>query len=283
MTKELVTYLITTIDHEINQIQKRLVALPKGKLSIYRNGQYTKWVHINNNQQSIISKKDRIHAQEILLQEYLQARLSDLMHEKAMLQNCLKQITLHKSEVDFFWNKKYLSSFFQNQSSTKLLSNNQVQVNSSSTLPSKSEEIFTGTTNDQYWHGIPYIKNSQYPEQLIYPSISGNNLRSKSEVIIDQTMYFNKIDYRYECQMILNDIVLYPDFIAISKSSHQLIIWEHLGMMDTTQYMNNAISKIALYIKNGYIPGINLIITSETSQIPLNPLLVNDYVQRFLM
>ena len=41
-------------------------------------------------------------------------------------------------------------------------------------------------------------------------------------------------------------------------------------MMDNPEYSKNAIQKIEMYIKNGYIPGKNLILTFETSKKSLN-------------
>ena len=229
-------------------------------------------MHINDNTKTIVPKKNKNHAYNILLQEYLRAKLNDLLIEKDYILACVSKLEAAPKSIDDFWKKKYLSTFFQESSySISTLSNYPHSKSSSS------------PDDEALWNNLPYIFNTQYPEQLIYPSISGNKLRSKSEVIIDQTLFFNKIDYRYECQLILNDVILYPDFIALSKSTKQFIIWEHLGLMDDPHYVNNALSKLKLYITNGYIPGINLIITSETNQTPLNPLLVNDYVHRFLM
>ena len=271
MTKQFITSQLSIIDYEINDIQEQLKSLPKGKLSFYQSGKYIRWVHIINNQKVPIPKKERDFAHQILLQEYLSNKLSDLYFERSQLQECLRLLASQQSFECSFWKKKHINTFWNSDTSRS----SNFNINESSMSLTSEQSISA-------WNDFPYIKNNNHPEQLIYPSISGNKLRSKSEVIIDQTMYFNKIDYRYECRICLDGIDLYPDFIALS-STNQLIIWEHLGMMDEPNYVNNAIHKINLYIRNGYIPGINLILTSETNQIPLNPLLVNDLVQRFLL
>ena len=38
-------------------------------------------------------------------------------------------------------------------------------------------------------------------------------LRSKSEAIIDRMLYQNKIPFHYEEKLVLDGIILYPDFV----------------------------------------------------------------------
>ena len=45
---------------------------------------------------------------------------------------------------------------------------------------------------------------------------------------------------------------------------------EHFGMMDNPDYCNHACDKIKLYCRHGIIPSVNLILTYETKQCPLN-------------
>lgn len=272
MTKQIITNQLAYIDTEIANISKLIKTLPQGKLSFYQYGKYIRWVQIYNNKKITISKKKREFAHKLLYQEYLSSKLSDLYFEKSQLKTCLETIASYNSNEITFWNKKLINTFLNPSTFLHKYINTEL-----------SEYSSAFSQFDDSWNNLPYIKNTQYPEQLLYPSISGNKLRSKSEVIIDQALYFNKVDYRYECQLCLEGINVYPDFMAISLSSKQLIIWEHLGMMDEPHYINCAINKIKLYIRNGYVPGINLILTSETNLTPLNPLLVNDLIKHFLL
>lgn len=46
--------------------------------------------------------------------------------------------------------------------------------------------------------------------------------------------------------------------------------WEHLGMMDDSEYAEKAIRKISEYQRNNIFPGNQLIISAETMSIPVN-------------
>lgn len=61
----------------------------------------------------------------------------------------------------------------------------------------------------------------------------------------------------------------HPDFLCLNLRTRKEIIWEHFGMMDNSEYLENAIQKIQIYESNGYLSGENFIATFETSQQPL--------------
>lgn len=90
------------------------------------------------------------------------------------------------------------------------------------------------------WQSLPYDKNSIHPENLIHKSISGNLLRSKSEAIIDSLLFQNKIPFRYECQLVLGDRILYPDFTIRHPITGNLYYWEHFGLIDNADYSKKA-------------------------------------------
>jgi hypothetical protein len=64
--------------------------------------------------------------------------------------------------------------------------------------------------------------------------------------------------------------IVYPDFTLLKVCTREEIYWEHLGMMDDPNYVHKALNKINTYIRNGYIPGKNLLLTFESKAIPLN-------------
>lgn len=120
------------------------------------------------------------------------------------------------------------------------------------------------------WIDEEYEKNPKYPEQLQHKCLSGEYVRSKSEVIIANTLFTNHIPYRYECLLPLGGISFYPDFTILNPSTRQIIYWEHFGMMDVPTYSDNAFNKLKQFSYNGIIPGINLITTYETKQHPID-------------
>ena len=95
-------------------------------------------------------------------------------------------------------------------------------------------------------------------------------VRSKSEVIIADTLAQAGIPYKYEKPVLLGDIYVHPDFCCLNIHTREEIFWEHFGMMDDSTYSQNACQKLHAYQEHGYYLGQNLIITWETSEIPFN-------------
>ena len=95
-------------------------------------------------------------------------------------------------------------------------------------------------------------------------------MRSKSESLIAMNLYIQKVPYRYECELKLGSITLYPDFTLRHPSTGKIFYWEHFGIMDTPEYQKNAVDKVSLYMRHGIYPQDRLIITYETKEHPLD-------------
>lgn len=119
-----------------------------------------------------------------------------------------------------------------------------------------------------------------------YYTIKGERVRSKSEKIIADELYHMGIPYKYEMPMQLEyrgkEVTIYPDFTALNKSTGKKWILEHLGMMDRESYYENAMSKLDLYERNGWLQGKNLILLHESSAYPLNTSVVKAYIEEHL-
>lgn len=124
-----------------------------------------------------------------------------------------------------------------------------------------------------------YEKNTNHPENLIYKGISNTLLRSKSEVLIDMLLRSHKIPFRYECALPLGNSIIYPDFTIRHPHTGNFYYWEHFGMMDNPAYIEKATSKLKLYAKHGITPGIQLITTYETQTHPLDPEIVEKFIE----
>ena len=133
------------------------------------------------------------------------------------------------------------------------------------------------------WSNAPYRKNPNYIDQLLHQSFSGNHVRSKSEVLIDTSLYLNKIPYRYECALSLADTTFFPDFTILHPDTKKLYYWEHFGMMDHPDYSKNAFSKLEFYNSHNIIPSINLITTFETKEHPLTTDLVEKIIHHYFL
>lgn len=58
--------------------------------------------------------------------------------------------------------------------------------------------------------------------------------------------------------------IVYPDFTLLDVKHRREIYWEHFGMMDNPEYAYKAVLKLETYMKNGFYPGKNLLLTFET-------------------
>lgn len=89
------------------------------------------------------------------------------------------------------------------------------------------------------------------PEALKFYTKMGIIVRSKSEVIIATALYDNNIKFEYEKAIKISDVIYYPDF-TVEKKNGDIILWEHLGLIDNPDYRNKAYRKILKYNENGY-------------------------------
>jgi hypothetical protein len=97
--------------------------------------------------------------------------------------------------------------------------------------------------------------------ELIHRTARGDLVRSKSEVIIADALFYLGCDYQYE-QPLVNSSNIIPDF-TIHGFSGGPIIWEHAGIMGDRRYSTRWAQKERWYSTNGYVRGVNLFVTFE--------------------
>ena len=120
------------------------------------------------------------------------------------------------------------------------------------------------------WLAEDYPKGAGYEDRLRVPTIGGFNVRSKSESLIANLLLERKIPFRYECRLTLEARNYYPDFTILHPDTHEIVLWEHFGMMASPDYQAECATKLSRYFANGYLPYRNLIVTTETDETPLN-------------
>ena len=157
-------------------------------------------------------------------------------------------------------------------------------------------------TDEQYaanWQEISWMGRPFSPDSPLLYTARGERVRSKSEVIIADTLFRHGIPYRYEFPLTLRrsntaatgntatsghhtSITLYPDFLCLNTRTRSEFYWEHFGLMDSPEYSNNAAGKLRLYTENGILPGRNLIITMETQNEQLSTRTLEKLITEFL-
>ena len=106
-----------------------------------------------------------------------------------------------------------------------------------------------------------------------YSTLAGIFVRSKSEVMIANALYINKLSFTYEKPLFLPnaDRPIYPDFTITAPCQKKTIYWEHLGLMDNESYREKWHQKERRYAAAGISPRAgNLIITQESHSSPFD-------------
>lgn len=129
-------------------------------------------------------------------------------------------------------------------------------------------------SDDEYaenWKNAVYKGKEFAADAMEIYSENGIRVRSKSEKIIADKLSILGIPYRYEYPLKLQGYgIVYPDFLLLNKRTRKEYILEHFGMMDDADYSRNAVKKINMYAKNGYVLGFNLLATFEMMDAPLD-------------
>ncbi len=124
------------------------------------------------------------------------------------------------------------------------------------TRPEKSE---TARRNTNLFQGVLRRAEAEVPyaENLIHRTEKGHLVRSKSELVIANMLYQSNVDYEYERVLEGEAGRLRPDFSFVTADG-DLVVWEHLGMMQRADYRKGWEWKRRWYEANGFKLGENL-------------------------
>lgn len=247
-------------------LERALEELPKGKLMCAGNGskgKYAKWYVGTEKGRVYLPKKERKLAEQLALRRLYTAQWEQLCQESKLL----KEYELFQEENVYSNEIKNLIS--QESPFYELLKNR--------IAGSQSNEAYI-----RQWQEEEYQTNCSHPEHLLHKSLKGERLRSKSEVIIANALYMNHIPYRYECELELGEVVLYPDFTILHPETLEVYYWEHFGMMSQAVYREKTAHKLRLYGEYQIYPFHQLITTYESDSVSLDSELIQKMIAMFL-
>ncbi|MBQ0028560.1 MAG: hypothetical protein KBS96_08150 [Lachnospiraceae bacterium] len=245
---------ISQLQSTLNEVNKELQSMPPGKLISTKNNKKTKWYIHTDAGTSYLPKSNINLAKALAKKRYLSTK-------KEVLTNEIKALTYyskhHKDNYQLIYDgiltdTRYASLF--SSENTNIIGNN----------------YFPDNPHINAWLNEPYIHNPNHPENLAHKTLSGNIVRSKSEVLIANLLTQRNIPFKYECPLYLNGQCFYPDFTIMNPIDCKIWYLEHLGMMDNPQYVSGFTKKLQTYCSNDIIPDHNLILTYETSHMPLD-------------
>ena len=249
---------IIMLKEMIIQAERRLKFAPKGNLKIINNKGKLMYYYKDdkeNNTYRYLKKSEHKLAQDIAQRDYDE-----------------KFIKLAKERI------KLLENFCKKEnrtSLTNLYGNTNVHRRNLICTSILSDEEYV-----KRWEKEEYKRKSFGEFATEIYTEKGERVRSKSEKIIADKLNNLGIPYRYECPKILEgNIKIHPDFTILKMPERKEVYLEHLGMMDDLIYVENAMDRIKTYEANGIYLGKELFITYETSRMPLNTKVLNDYLK----
>ena len=240
----------------INQIEKNQKQQLPGSLQIGSTNEYVKYFHYYPDEKGAKAKCHYLSKSELGLAK----QLAQQEYEAQLLRVARQQLHIlekHPGEYD----PHALQDVYQN-----LHEGRKVLV---TPLVMSDEEYV------RQWEGVQYAPGKFDARDPFILSERGERVRSKSEKIIADKYLRRKIPYRYEFPMKLKDgnreVIRRPDFIVLDKRTRKEYIHEHFGKVDDPDYAKHQLlEKLALYADNGFFPGVNLIMTMESSQYQFN-------------
>lgn len=113
-----------------------------------------------------------------------------------------------------------------------------------------------------------------YETGKVHEALTGDMLRSKSEVIIANLLHERQIPFRYEEPLIAEDGTLrLPDFTVTWGG--QTFYWEHIGLLDLAEYSREWEVKKTWYER--WFPG-RLLTTEENAQLSKDAATLIEYI-----
>ncbi len=240
------------LEQEINSLDAKIASLPMGTLYPVSAGKYHKWYQYTPQKEIYISKKNPTLLKQLATKKYLSFLLQDLKHEKAAIELYLQHYQKYPpiAETLLLEDSPYSEILFKNK---------------------KKKHV----TKEE----VKLDNKENHPENLIHKSVTGNVVRSKSEALIDMLLSTHNLNYFYEQELKLGEIIVKPDFTIIHPKTGESYYWEHFGLIDNKNYLNGVYHKLGLYIENDIIPSINLITTYETKEHPLDSKMIEKTIQ----
>lgn len=210
-----------------------------------------------------LNKKNQDYAKKLAAREYYQKVEKELNRETSALDFLQSNLSKHSIE-------KVYSNFPE----------------------AKKNLIVPVTLSDKeykrQWESVEY-KGKEITENIPeYFTSKGERVRSKSEILIANSLARNGIAYRYEYPVRVKNwrgekFNVYPDFCCLNVRTRAVFYWEHFGMLEDAEYVRNYISKISLYHDNGIWEGHNLICTLESAGLPMETKGIEKMIAEYLL
>lgn len=252
----------TEIEKILQASENALINAPEGKLRIGRNRRSRQYYQRNgplDNDGVYIKRAQVTLAMALAQKDYDQKLVNELRHELKAI--CRFLDDYHPDRID--------EVFRSLHEKRKPLVN-----------PTRLLDV----DYIRRWSSLEYEKKGFEADAPEFYTARGERVRSKSEIMIADTLNRLGIPYRYEYPIYIAGLgIVRPDFICLNVRKRQEFLWEHYGMMTDSTYADVTINKLEKYLAAGYYPGKNAILTFETSARPLSSRVIEQNIRGYLL
>lgn len=249
---------IEYIESELKKYEQMGKSFPEGEIIVARNNNAYKWYVKYDGKTNYLSKKQKDLARQLALKKYYQYKTEELELELRACQEYIGFAEMARNKTE---------QMMTHDEYVRLLDGQ---------FCSASKEL-------KKWMEEDFETNNDHPETRNIKATQGRFVRSKSEAIIDKLLYSYGIPFRYEQKLVLGNTTIHPDFTIRHPRNGKIYYWEHMGMMDNPDYIANACNKIKLYCRNGIVPSVNLILTYETKESPLDIETIEQMIKEYFV
>lgn len=263
-------------------LELKLLALkkaPEGSLRISQSHGNVQYYHRENQNDKVGHYIDSNHYE-------LAQRLGQKDYNKRLVASLKKELKILKSALS------QLEILTEHNETSETVLNSLSPLRRALIRPvTLSDSQYAAAWISQKYKGKPFQPDSQ----KMYTS-NGERVRSKSEVLIADTLKRLGVPYRYEFPLTLKigdrdqtdtatrskKITVHPDYLCLNLRTRQEFIWEHFGRMGDPDYSKKTAKKLRTYSENNIHPGKNLIITVEANGLPLSSMYIEEIIQTYL-
>lgn len=244
-----------------SSIEVKMLKMPEGVISVYKGNSPNSFRYYKRS-----SEKDK-HG------EYLgkaNIKVRDVLAQKKYYEILLRNIESELSKLRKFETTKMEDSVIQTYSKLN------PGIKGLITPVNVDDKAFEEIWMKESYNGLRFEES----DKTEFYSEKGERMRSKSEVLIANSLLHYGIPYKYECPLKLaNGIIRYPDFTVLNPKTRDIKYWEHLGKMGDIDYIIYNLKKIAEYERNDIVLGDQLILTAESASMPLSTKDINRAIE----
>ncbi|MBR6976953.1 MAG: hypothetical protein IKH74_00970 [Lachnospiraceae bacterium] len=261
-----VRQIIETLEREDRAIaaslRKLLQNCPDGRLEVTTVRREHRYYMVSDGHKQYLGKKDADLARSLMEKSYYQKLLKTVDKQCALLAHFLET-----------FNPRALIQVYEDMHPERK------KIVTPLVLP---DEEFA-----RQWKDEAELLKSLYPNKMEKPgeffTQNGEQVRSKSEVLIANLLRHHNLTYGYELPLILPDGIIYPDFTVLNLRTRTIYYWEHEGMLDNPAYGERMVRKNTRYTRAGIYPGEQLIMSMESSEYPLSTKDIEALILKYLL